>query len=113
MFDGSVFLLTKSKAKQLKTAMVTTGTAPEPTVPPPTRGADRDEHEPPTGVSAKERIIRVTGSVPPEIWNRLGTKLLPKLKGGKELKVDVGFSVTVDAATGLHLHPLLAPGSKP
>jgi hypothetical protein len=103
MFDGSVFLLTKSKAKQLKTGMVTTGAVPEPTVPPPTLGADRDEHEPPTGVSAKERIIRITGSVPPEVWNRVGTKLLPKLRAAKDFKVDVGFAATVDSATAPHL----------
>src|SRR5205823_1988213 len=40
-FDGSVFLLTKSKAKQFKTAMVTTGATPEPIVAPPANGVDR------------------------------------------------------------------------
>jgi hypothetical protein len=43
------------------------------------------------------------GNIPPEIWNRLGTKLLPKLKGGKEMNVGVDFSVSIDAATASHL----------
>jgi hypothetical protein len=48
--------------------------------------------------------VRVAGTIPPEIWNRLGTKLLPKLRsGGAELEVGVDFSATVrsDLATGL------------
>jgi hypothetical protein len=41
--------------------------------------------------------------VPPEIWNRLGTKILPKLRAGSELKIGLEFSVTVSAnsANGL------------
>jgi len=38
----------------------------------------------------------VSGDVPPEIWNRLGTKLLPKLRSGAELSVGVNFAVTVE-----------------
>jgi hypothetical protein len=37
--------------------------------------------------------------VPPEIWNRLGTKIIPKLKSGSNLKIGVDFSVTVDAGS--------------
>ncbi|MEK7372811.1 MAG: hypothetical protein AAB265_15280, partial [candidate division NC10 bacterium] len=36
-------------------------------------------------------------TVPPEVWNRLGTKILPKLRSGSELRVGVDFSVTVKA----------------
>jgi hypothetical protein len=35
--------------------------------------------------------------VPPEIWNRLGTKIIPKLKSGSDLKIGVDFSVTLNA----------------
>jgi hypothetical protein len=49
------------------------------------------------------RVLRVIGSVPPELWNRLGTKLLPKLRGGSELRVGVEFSVVVDNAAGASL----------
>jgi hypothetical protein len=43
------------------------------------------------------------GAVPPEVWNRLGTKILPKLRSGSELRIGLEFSVTVsaDSATGL------------
>jgi thiamine monophosphate kinase len=37
------------------------------------------------------------------VWNRLGTKILPKLRSGSELKIGLDFSVTVlaDSADGL------------
>jgi hypothetical protein len=44
------------------------------------------------------RTLRLEGDVPPEVWNRLGTKLLPKLRtAGAELVVGVRFSVSVRA----------------
>jgi hypothetical protein len=41
--------------------------------------------------------------MPPEVWNRLGARLLPKLRSGTELKVDVEFVVKVDGALAVHL----------
>ena len=35
--------------------------------------------------------------MPPEVWNRLGTRFLPKLRSGDDLTVGVEFSVSVDA----------------
>ena len=48
-------------------------------------------------------MLRLVGTVPPEVWNRLGTKILPKLRSGSELKIGLEFSVTVpaDAVNGL------------
>jgi hypothetical protein len=42
------------------------------------------------------------GTVPPEIWNRLGTKILPKLRSGSELKIGLDFSVTIRADVASH-----------
>jgi hypothetical protein len=39
------------------------------------------------------RTIRLSGTLPPEIWNRLGTKILPKLRSGSELRIGIDFSV--------------------
>lgn len=73
-FDAGVFLLTKSTAGALR--------AGKPTI---------------------TRTLRVAGAVPPEVWNRLGTKILPKLRSGSELRIGLEFSVTVsaDSATSL------------
>jgi len=47
--------------------------------------------------SIQTRTLRLVGTVPPEIWNRLGTRIIPKLKSGSDLKIGVDFSVTVSA----------------
>lgn len=97
-FESGVFLLLKAKAKDLKATpepvpgdVPETGPTPEP-VPTPEPGTER-EQEPVPG--AAKRTFRIAGEVPPEIWNRLGTKVLPKLRSGSDLKIGVEFSVTV------------------
>ena len=49
------------------------------------------------------RTLRIVGAVPPEVWNRLGTKILPKLRAGSDLRIGLEFAVTVkaDAADSL------------
>ena len=42
--------------------------------------------------------LRVSGSVPPELWNRLGTKVIPKLRSGDGLIASVEFTVEVTPA---------------
>ena len=37
--------------------------------------------------------LRLTGATPPEVWNRLGTKVLPKLRQGERLTVAIDCSV--------------------
>jgi hypothetical protein len=49
------------------------------------------------------RVIRLHGSIPPEVWNRVGNRLLPKLRTGKRLDVTLGFEVEVETATADHL----------
>ncbi|MEW5995172.1 MAG: AAA family ATPase, partial [Candidatus Zixiibacteriota bacterium] len=97
-FESGVFLLTKVKAKALKTGMraepeVVVGPAPQEE---PKEVKKPGEREEPT-LGAKTRTLRLVGTVPPEIWNRFGTKIIPKLKSGSELKIGVDFSVTVNA----------------
>jgi len=53
------------------------------------------EEEPTPGIQT--RTLRLVGTVPPEIWNRLGTKIIPKLKSGSDLKIGVDFTVTINA----------------
>ena len=84
-FESGVFLLTKAKAKALKAGMkaepggvVAPGPGP---VIEESKELER-EKEPPPGVQTK--TLRLVGTVPLEIWNRLGTKIIPKLKSGSE-----------------------------
>ncbi len=98
-FESGVFLLTKAKAEALKTGVPVPVPGPEPqpgpSVPGPGPGPEPEPGPGPLpGVQAK--TIRLIGAVPPELWNRLGTKVLPKLRSGSNLKVGVDFSVTVN-----------------
>ncbi len=105
-FDADVFLLRKSTAETLKAgtpAMPTPSLEPEPrpvTQPVPESGPTPGPGSEPT---TSTRTLRVVGSVPPEVWNRFGTKILPKLRSGSGLRIGVEFLVTVsaDSATGL------------
>ena len=95
-FESGVFLLLKDNAKALSTSPEPVP-VPEPDPQPnPEPGPGPDPRPEPT---SSKRTVRVHGEVPPELWNRLGTKLLPKLRSGEELKVGIDLVVTVDGST--------------
>jgi len=94
-FEPGVFLLRKAKAASLKRGVPAPvppsqpGPAPSPA---PGPGAQPSPEPQPGGETKRLRLV---GNVPPEVWNRLGTKILPKLRSGKDLKIGLDFSVTV------------------
>jgi len=96
-FESDVFLLLKETAQNLKSGEVTdipeTPEFPtEPELPPSPEPTEGDQ--PPA--ETRTRKIRVTGDIPSETWNRLGTKLITKLKSGSDLKIGVEFEVSVN-----------------
>ncbi|MBV9199724.1 MAG: ATP-binding protein [Alphaproteobacteria bacterium] len=94
-FDSSVFLLTKGKAQEIRTAPI----KPQPVEPGPTSTVLEPRPAPePSPPAASKEILRISGTMPPEIWNVLGRKLLPKLRSGESLSVGIEFAVTIDAA---------------
>lgn len=99
-FEADVFLLRKERAEAFKAG--TTETVPGPTPRPGPATDTETEPDPAMGIEpvpgVETRTLRLVGTVPPEVWNRLGTKILPKLRSGADLKVGVDFSVTVNAA---------------
>lgn len=100
-FDSGVFLLTKTKAQALKAGVQPRpvsgeGQQPAPGAAPVPGTRPEAEVEPPPTPDVQTRTIRLVGIVPPELWNRLGTKVLPKLRAGSDLKVGIDFSVTVN-----------------
>ena len=97
-FEANVFLLTKAKAEALQTKPV----EPPQLEPAPSPGPEpAPEPEPGPGSkpspSTQKTTLRLAGTVPPEVWNRLGTKMLPKLRSGDDLSVGIEFSVSVGA----------------
>ena len=96
-FEANVFLLTKAKTKALKTRSTT-----EPGVQPESKADDKEPtitepfDEAKTKPTSQTVTLNLRGTIPPEMWNRLGTKLIPKLRSGTELKAEVNFSVSLD-----------------
>ena len=108
MFESDVYLLTQGLAERLKAPP-----APKPEAPPgpeagsggagggssgPGTGPDiPSDPQPPTPPEPQVRTtLRIHGDIPPEVWNRVGTRLLPKLRSGRDLKVGVTFELTAD-----------------
>ena len=98
-FDPNVFLLKKEKVASLKKkegGMVIV--SPPPPQPPQPPGTGETAGTPGTATpSAQAVTLKLSGTVPPEIWNRLGTKIIPKLRSGEDFTVGISFSVKVDA----------------
>ncbi len=106
VFDPDVFLLRKATAETRRAGKPpeppTTQTPEPPSVATPAREPESPPYPEP-GPSDTTRTLRIVGTVPPEVWNRLGTKVLPKLRSGSDLKIGIDFSVAVpgDAAANL------------
>ena len=104
-FEASVFLLTRAKAEELRAKPVETEPPPPP--PPPGPGSKAGPAgtgpepgpKPATTTSQRRTTLRLTGTVPPETWNRLGTKVLPKLRSGDDLRVGIELSVNIGSAS--------------
>ncbi|MGD0947216.1 MAG: DUF499 domain-containing protein [Candidatus Binatia bacterium] len=109
-FESGVFLLTKGRAQALKAGRAS---AEQPVSTKPTSLETQREIQPEpapvepigreTPAAQQTTTLRLVGSIPPEIWNRLGTKLIPKLRSGSDLKLGVEFSVTIDARNASNL----------
>ena len=103
-FESGVFLLTRTKAEQLRTTQegqTQPGTESTDTSEPDSGTETEQENllidTPALPVASQRATIRLKGTVPPEVWNRLGTRILPKLRSGDDLSVGVEFLVSVDA----------------
>ncbi len=100
-FEAGVFLLQKQRAKELVAPAPPEPAKPADPVPP--TGGDTGQPTPPApgpadppSPAGTKKKIRVHGEVPVELWNRLGTKLLPKMKSGQGLRVGIDLVVTAD-----------------
>ena len=110
VFEASVYLLKRDRAEQLRTS---------PSLPPDSKAPNAEfrltaepdsaqatstrtvvEPTPPTEAPIADQApvtLRLTGTVPSDSWNRVGMKLLPKLRSRRsEPKVSVDFSVRVN-----------------
>jgi hypothetical protein len=101
VFESDVFLLTRATAESLLAGPRPGQPSPEspelsmsPNLQDQTHLSPQPrspEPQPPSAEPAS-RVVRVAGTIPPELWNRLGTKILPELRSGSEPSVKVEFS---------------------
>lgn len=106
-FDAQVFLLTKVRAKALLqqpnglSVPVPAGIDRSPpsvteTVVGGPRAPDAEGGTATLPRAAKRATIRLSGTVTPEVWNRIGIKLLPKLRGGLSLRLGIDFCLEAE-----------------
>jgi hypothetical protein len=103
-FEAGVVLLKKGKADELKKKPVPepggTGPSPEPQPPGPvTVPVVSPEPGPEPGpLPPAKTPIHVSGTMPAELWNRFGTRILPKLRAGEGLKIVIDLTATFDGS---------------
>ncbi len=96
VFEAGMFLLTRAKAKELRSPAPEPD-RPEPPVGPPLVLTSETDPTTETQPTAREATLRLVGTVPPETWNRIGIKVLPKMRSGSDLRARIELSVTVDS----------------
>ncbi len=99
-FDAGVFLLRKDSAKEIKIGappQPVPGPSSQPSPEPITGGGPGSARGADPAPGAATKTLRLVGTVPAEIWNRLGTKILPKLRSGSDLRIGLEFTVRVKA----------------
>ncbi len=68
------------------------------------KSEDTDRPESTELVSARAVSLRLQGDIPPEVWNKMGTRLISKLnKQGQKLQITFNASVEVAASDADHL----------
>ena len=96
-FENDVYLLTRKKAEAARK---------QEKKPPPAPVADNGEDdpdsvpprpvEPDPPTPTRTTTLRLTGSVPPESWNRLGASIIARMRaGGKPMQAAIDLSVTM------------------
>jgi len=106
-FVYDVFVVRKDRAKALRDTIAAPGagrTTPPETGPPPSTftlvSPESGGPPPGPGVSEapKKTLLRVRGVVPAELWNRFGSKIIPKLRSAERLQARVDLSVEVETS---------------
>ena len=110
VFEADVFLLTKAKAEELRWSPAG---QPQPAPNPASRSAPETrseldtapEPDPKPSPTSDDQMttLRLVGTVPPELWNRLGTKVIPKLRSGDGVTVGIDFTVNVAPLTAKNM----------
>jgi hypothetical protein len=97
-FDADLYLLTKAVAARLKTPEVAPPSRPEPGPPESPVSPEEPSRPAESPTSNRPALISVTGNIPAEQWNRLGTRLIPKMRAAGTLTAAIRLETEVDPA---------------
>ena len=111
-FGYDSFVIRKDRAKALRekaaAAAATSTQTPLPATPDsPDFTLVGPEPEVPNGspvpAATRKVLLRVKGPLPPELWNRFGQKIVPKLRSGENLqaRVELTVEIAAEGATAL------------
>jgi hypothetical protein len=90
-FEAGVYLLARAVAER----PTSSGASPQPPKPPPVpEPPTSEDEEPKTPIGSA--IISIAGTIPPEQWNRLGTRLIPKLRAVGTVTAAIRLEAEVD-----------------
>ncbi len=111
-FDADVYLLRREQAEALRAGSVKSFTLDsESTDASATAGGRGDTDTPSTAgtdyaepaTSHGTRILTVTGTIPPELWNKVGLRLIPKMRSNAQLTLRINFVLELDSAQAENL----------
>jgi hypothetical protein len=92
LFDSQLFLLSRAIAATLKKG-APGGIEETPAKPqPPDLVLTGTEDQPPEPIPGKLSQLRISGNIPPEVWNRFGSRILPKLRSSRNLNLGIILS---------------------
>jgi hypothetical protein len=102
-FDAGVYLLRRERAEALRTGSAKAFSLESDAGEGSSTAGSSTQTETTTvtnqaGVSAsgEARILTLTGAIPPELWNRVGTRLIPKLRSAQaEPRLGVNFDLEI------------------
>jgi hypothetical protein len=98
-FEADVYLLSKALAEKLKSPSAAPLPTPEPAQPAsPMPAPGPALPSPQTGGPGEHAVVCVSGSIPSEQWNRLGTRLIPKMRAAGSITATIRLECEVDPA---------------
>jgi hypothetical protein len=107
-FVYDVFVIREDRAKALRDGMSAAATAaqgnpPQTSPAPPAFTLVSPESSPSLAGSEiseapQKTMLRVKGLVPPELWNRFKSKIIPKLRSAEQLQARVELTVEVETS---------------
>ena len=100
-FDAGVYLLKRDKAKAPAVGAPVAEIPATPTTPKPEEIPPADGELLPIEAGAKTIIL--TGVIPPELWNKVSIRLIPKLRSNAQPTLGVNFVLELDSSQAANL----------